>query len=116
MNSYSQTRRIFVRRDPFFGDRVEFLLRERITRDGADSVAFGAHIEMRQRTPEQEGQILPPTFTLNSEEAQGLMDELWGAGFRPTEGTGSAGALAATQRHLEDFRALVFKTKPKDQG
>lgn len=43
-------------------------------------------------------------------EAQNLMDALWDAGLRPSEGSGSAGAMAATQRHLDDMRKLVFKT------
>ena len=48
-----------------------------------------------------------PTISLGITEAQGLMDELWLCGLRPTEGVGSAGSLAATERHLEDMRALV---------
>jgi hypothetical protein len=32
-------------------------------------------------------------------------------GLRPSEGTGSAGALAATERHLKDMQRLVFKDK-----
>jgi len=51
----------------------------------------------------------PPTVELRHDAAQELMDELWRIGLRPTEGTGSAGALAAVQRHLDDMRALVFK-------
>ena len=58
--------------------------------------------------------IVQPTFTLDKQEAQLLMDDLWMAGLRPTEGTGSAGSLAATQRHLEDMRTLVFN--PKGEG
>lgn len=50
-----------------------------------------------------------PTITLSMTEAQKLMDELWHAGLRPTEGTGSAGALAAVQKHLEDMRKIAFK-------
>lgn len=49
-----------------------------------------------------------PTFNLGQAEAQELMDGLWQCGFRPSEGSGSAGALAATQRHLDDMRKLVF--------
>jgi len=41
--------------------------------------------------------------------AQVLMDDLWHAGIRPTEGTGSAGSLKATENHLQDMRAIVFK-------
>lgn len=50
-----------------------------------------------------------PSLTMEREEAQALMDSLWQCGLRPSEGTGSAGALAATQRHLEDMRKLVFE-------
>lgn len=52
---------------------------------------------------------LDPSFTLGDSAAQLLMDDLWQAGFRPSEGTGSAGALAATQKHLEDMRTVAFK-------
>jgi len=40
---------------------------------------------------------------------QVMMDDLWNCGVRPTEGSGSAGSLKATQNHLEDMRKLVFK-------
>jgi len=49
-----------------------------------------------------------PTVTISRENAQFLMDEFWKIGFRPTEGTGSAGALDAVKYHLEDMRRLVF--------
>lgn len=55
------------------------------------------------------GGIAPPTISLRPEEAQSIMDALWDAGLRPTEGTGSAGALAATQKHLEDMRTIAFR-------
>jgi hypothetical protein len=37
------------------------------------------------------------------------MDELWRVGLRPTEGSGSAGSLAATERHLSDMQRIAFK-------
>ena len=37
-----------------------------------------------------------------------LMDELWQCGFRPSEGSGSAGSLAATERHLRDMQAIAM--------
>lgn len=49
-----------------------------------------------------------PSFSMETEQAQALMDDLWNAGLRPTEGTGSAGALRATQQHLEDMRKIAF--------
>lgn len=41
--------------------------------------------------------------------AQHLMDSLWDCGLRPTEGKGSAGALAATEAHLKDMQTLAFR-------
>lgn len=62
----------------------------------------------------EEGQRVDPVFDLEMTKAQKLMDNLWECGLRPTEGAGSAGSLAATQRHLEDIRALLWKEgKPK---
>lgn len=50
-----------------------------------------------------------PMLNLNIQEAQLLMDELWRCGLRPTEGTGSAGSLRATEKHLADMRKIVMK-------
>jgi hypothetical protein len=55
--------------------------------------------------------FVEPTFSVAPHQAQTLMDELWTAGLRPSEGSGSAGSLAATERHLADMRALVFDKK-----
>ena len=49
-----------------------------------------------------------PLLTLEHEDAQALMDELWHAGVRPSDGTGSTGQLAATESHLADMRAIAF--------
>ena len=49
-----------------------------------------------------------PTMTLSNQAAQNLMDELWQCGLRPSEGTGSAGSLAATERHLADMRKIAL--------
>lgn len=50
-----------------------------------------------------------PFVTLCPTEAQQLMDELWRCGIRPVEGHGSVGQLAATENHLHDMQALVFR-------
>lgn len=76
---------------------VEFLIRQGRSHRGV--VTF-------EEIPD--GSIPEPSFMLAREDAQSLMDELWACGFRPTEGSGSAGSLAATQRHLDDMRKLVF--------
>lgn len=62
-----------------------------------------------------ESAVVEPTFRISDLTAQKLMDMLWDCGLRPTEGTGSAGAMAATQKHLEDMRTLVFNP-PKSDG
>ncbi len=59
-------------------------------------------------TPEP-GAHVQPTATIEYEQAQQMMDELWTCGLRPTEGSGSAGCLAATERHLKDMQRLVFE-------
>jgi hypothetical protein len=54
--------------------------------------------------------VSQPTLLLDSRHsaAQELMDRLWSCGIRPTQGSGSAGSLAATERHLADIRTLLF--------
>ena len=54
-----------------------------------------------------------PTFSLDNDKAQTLMDRLWDCGLRPSEGTGSAGAMAAVQQHLKDLQKIVFKSYPQ---
>ncbi len=56
---------------------------------------------------------LEPAFCLSTEASQQLIDRLWDVGFRPSEGTGSAGAMAATERHLKDLQRLVFDGKSR---
>lgn len=62
------------------------------------------------------GIYIDPTVRLMPEEAQKLIDSLWDAGLRPTQGAGSAGQLSATQFHLEDMRKLVFDFAVKAQS
>ena len=57
----------------------------------------------------REGEVPPQALRLSYGQAQELMDRLYAAGLRPTEQRDSAGALAATERHLQDMRRLVFE-------
>ena len=57
-----------------------------------------------------------PALSIDFAESQQLIDALWHCGLRPSEGSGSAGALAATQRHLDDMRKLVFELTIKKGG
>lgn len=43
-----------------------------------------------------------------------LMDALWSAGIRPSNGEGNVGQIGAMKAHLEDMRALVFKKEVGD--
>ena len=54
------------------------------------------------------GEIIEPIALLPYPAGQILMDDLWAAGIRPTEGTGSAGSLLATEKHLSDMRIIAF--------
>jgi hypothetical protein len=89
-------------RPPFSMDgHVEFLMIDR-DEDGKRAVVKNLTLE----TVEQ-GAYLHPTGTLDQQSAQELMDNLWECGFRPSEGTGSAGAMAATEKHLADMRNIT---------
>ena len=75
---------------------------------GGTSVATGLTMEKVN-----EGEMFGQSpIQLSTLAAQELMDQLWQAGLRPSEGSGSAGSLKATERHLEDMRKLVFKSEP----
>lgn len=64
------------------------------------------------RSPEMvshvQGYEVQPTLRIDNDAAQALMDGLWECGVRPTAGAGSAGAMAATEKHLADMRRLAF--------
>lgn len=56
----------------------------------------------------EEGREVKPTFELDPTRTQELFNQLWNAGFRPKDGTGSVGQLQATEDHLNDMRKIVF--------
>ena len=72
----------------------------------------GAWVQHFKCVQVDEGTTPPVALQLHRDQTQDLMDKLWKVGFRPTEGKGSAGALAATERHLADMRRLVFDSPP----
>ncbi len=94
-------------RDEMWGDRIEL----RLWADNGNTVGVVGPLTFTALKPEERDCYrLDPTVLMSRDSAQQLMDELWNVGLRPTEGAGSAGSLAATERHLNDMRALVFKT------
>lgn len=79
---------------------VDVWMRDRETREIVTDLTYSPH-PLHTELP-------PAPLRIWATGAQMLMDELWRCGLRPTEGTGSAGSLAATERHLADMRRLVF--------
>lgn len=98
--------KIYVRSDDYsFGLSILFI------RASSDSGSANIVRNVGKLTFETvEGPLMGTEFPIpiRREDAQMLIDELWQCGIRPTEGTGSAGAMAATKSHLEDMRRLVF--------
>lgn len=111
MNTHGTKTEVFCNRQPFFRC-VQFWIKKTVFTPDYRKHSY-AQLTFTELTSKDEGIDLPPAFTLHDEQAQQFMDELWRSGFRPTEGSGSAGSLAATERHLADMRALVFKQQPK---
>lgn len=57
----------------------------------------------------EEGLIEKPSFILTPDMLSGLMAELTRKGIKPPAHSFVEGKLEATERHLEDMRALVFE-------
>lgn len=110
MNNNLNRMKVFITRDCMWGDFFSVRIGSR--KNESSPWAIAEELKFRMREPKEEGTEVHPCFNLSRDDAQTFMDELWNVGIRPTEGTGSAGSLAATQRHLDDMRHLVFKTKP----
>lgn len=86
-----------------WSDAIELLVVDK----ALNHLAFGHPITFSK--VEQPNTAIQPTVAIDGQAAQRLMDELWNCGLRPSEGSGSAGQLAAVQGHLQDMRALVSK-------
>jgi len=71
--------------------------------------AYARPVVFETEDTEDEALIPQPFMVIDRSAAQSLIDELWGCGFRPSDGTGSAGQLKATENHLEDMRRIAFK-------
>lgn len=111
----------------FYRDRKRFFAQRAMVRDAIDLhivarpdgpggqrlIATAIQFEPVSADQPVAQDYVPPTLSLSADEAQQLVDELWLCGVRPSEGTGSAGALAATQKHLDDMRTLATKLLEK---
>jgi hypothetical protein len=96
---------VFCQRNPIWQKVGIWIIQRDFSRENAPRVV-GKIADWIEVDPVKE---TPESFVLSYSAAQNLMDELWREGFRPTEGTGSAGALAAVQKHLEDMRKIAFR-------
>lgn len=67
--------------------------------------SVGTNIIMERREMHE---AIQPTMSLSHESAQELFNQLWHLGYRPLDGTGNQGHIAAIQYHLEDMRKLAF--------
>lgn len=76
-----------------------------LRRDEEGRAQVAGRIEWVERPPFGSAS---PTFTLDDAAAQRLMDDLWDAGLRPTQGKQSEGMFAAQSAHLADMRAIAF--------
>ncbi len=101
-------KKIYAERQ-FFGSKIALF----VTMNGSPGrIDIAEPIIFKER---EEGlEISDPFLTLTTTEAQLLMDELWKCGLRPSEGTGSAGSLAATERHLKDMQLIAKGLLVKD--
>ena len=86
----------------FYADAIAIHIYERL-QNGDISLLSGL-----QFTTHHEAEIVEPqeAIQLQRETAQQLMDALWQCGLRPSEGSGSAGSLKATESHLKDMQEL----------
>ncbi len=96
----------YVKRTPW-AESFELFGRDRF--DGGVAIVQPMELKVIKADEGVLREDIRPMMSLDQASAQRLIDALWDAGLRPSEGTGSAGSLAATQKHLEDMRALVFR-------
>jgi hypothetical protein len=97
----------FYAQAPIWSDTIQLGIGER-TFDGSRSRLTAVLDSVQMRAVKDGEYVGTPTLELTPDEARGLMDALWQAGVRPSNGTGNAGQLGATEKHLEDMRRLVF--------
>jgi hypothetical protein len=69
---------------------------------GNDFCGYGAPVVFEPGMPGR--RVDSPTLEITDEAAQRLLDDLWDAGYRPSD-VGTAGHLAAVQKHLDHVLA-----------
>jgi hypothetical protein len=107
MMEYGIEQKVRARRGDFnLGeDCIEIHLYQRRNNSQCKGTFVPKPIEMEKL---ETNAFISPFFKMEPHEAQKLMDDLWDCGLRPSEGTGSAGALKAVQNHLADIKTIAF--------
>lgn len=108
---FMNTPRFYIRRDAFGeGIEIRFGHSELVNKALGEHRIFAAE-PVAMKVWEPGTAPTQPMMYLHHSEAQdsmqSLMDQLWRLGVRPSD-IGTPGHLAATTKHLEDMRALVF--------
>lgn len=104
-------RSIFVEPDVIgmSGCKFYFAKWERL-HTGGEKFFLGRELEYVEHDPSVASAYTPPTIVMERDEMQELADALWRVGIRPTEGAGSAGAMAQAQKHIDTLtKALEFE-------
>lgn len=102
------TREVQIRAErELWGRSIELLIFSESQDGSRISIAKPQDLVLEELDPDHHA--TQATLTLTQKHAQALMDNLWNCGLRPSEGTGSAGSLAATERHLKDMQQIAMK-------
>lgn len=88
------------------GARLWLVDVNRIPGSDALSVAQPVALAFHDVAPEDE---TTPTLELRRDEVQSLMDELWFAGFRPSNVPNGSDVLNAKDAHIADLRKALFE-------
>jgi len=84
-----------------FGRKINLYYMEQL----GEKYSAADQLCMREMVDEES---VPSFARIDKEQAQVLMDDLWNCGLRPSEGSGSAGAMMAVQKHLADMKKILF--------
>ena len=86
-------------------DMVDFFL---VGRDANDYLYVGMPVAVEIKQNIEIAGPREPTFSIPTDQAQNFIDELWNAGFRPSEEM-SLGAYQAQGKHLADMQMIAFR-------
>jgi hypothetical protein len=74
-------------------------------RDAGGGVYVAKPVEFERTEPGTAA--MTSLLSISDKQAQQIIDELWDAGVRPSNGEGNSGQIGAMKMHLMDMRAIV---------